>query len=117
MNILFYYSLQTWTSFGSVYLWDLPVLHLFYLLFLYERKNERTVSLSLSVSKKGEAHPPLRQYMMDGDFFIGAALGTTLAKLALRYMSLTPDIKKQNCFCSEAMLIMASVLHLGKSGK
>jgi coatomer subunit beta len=55
--------------------------------------------------------------MMDGDFFIGAALGTTLAKLALRYMSLTPDSKKQNRFCSEAMLIMASILHLGKSGK
>ena len=70
-----------------------------------------------SVSKKGEARPPLRQYMMDGDFFIGAALGTTLAKLALRYMSLTSDSKKQNHFCSEAMLIMASVLHLGKSGK
>ncbi|PNF38616.1 Coatomer subunit beta [Cryptotermes secundus] len=69
-----------------------------------------------SISKKGEARPPLRQYMMDGDFFIGAALGTTLAKLALRYMSLTPDGKKQNRFCSEAMLIMASILHLGKSG-
>ena len=55
--------------------------------------------------------------MMDGDFFIGAALGTTLAKLALRYMSLTSDSKKQNRFCSEAMLIMASMLHLGKSGK
>lgn len=69
-----------------------------------------------TVSKKGEARPPLRQYMMDGDFFIGAALGTTLAKLALRYMSLTSDSKKQNRFCSETMLIMASVLHLGKSG-
>ena len=55
--------------------------------------------------------------MMDGDFFIGAALGTTLAKLALRYMSLTSDSKKQNRFCSEAMLIMASILHLGRSGK
>jgi len=54
---------------------------------------------------------------MDGDFFIGAALGTTLAKLTLRYMSLTSDSKKQNRFCSETMLIMASVLHLGKSGK
>lgn len=90
---------------------------LYSVLFLYEPNNEMTVSLSLSISKKGEARPPLRQYMMDGDFFIGAALGTTLAKLALRYMSLTPDSKKQNRFCSEAMLIMASILHLGKSGK
>jgi hypothetical protein len=85
--------------------------------FLCEPRNELPLSLPFSVSKKGEARPPLRQYMMDGDFFIGAALGTTLAKLALRYMTLTPDSKKQNRFCSEAMLIMTSVLHLGKSGK
>lgn len=33
---------------------------------------------------------------MDGDFFIGAALSTTLTKLALRYVAQTPDPKKQN---------------------
>ncbi|XP_047003806.1 coatomer subunit beta [Schistocerca americana] len=69
-----------------------------------------------SVAKKGEARPPLRQYLMEGDFFIGAALGTTLAKLALRYCTAVPDIRRQNRFTAEAMLIMASVLHLGKSG-
>lgn len=54
---------------------------------------------------------------MDGDFFIGAALGTTLAKLALRYGALPGiDSKRANSFCAESMLIMASVLHLGKSG-
>jgi coatomer subunit beta len=86
-------------------------------LYINLNSNDICLFLSLSVSKKAEARPPLRQYMMDGDFFIGAALGTTLAKLALRYMSLVSDNKKQNRFCSEAMLIMASVLHLGKSGK
>lgn len=68
------------------------------------------------VSKKGETRPPLRQYLIDGDFFIGAALGTTLAKLAMRYNALVHDKKRQNHFSSEAMLIVASVLHLGKSG-
>jgi len=68
-------------------------------------------------SKKGEVRPPLRQYLMDGDFFIGAALGTTLAKLALRYGALSGvDTKKANTFCAESMLIMASILNLGKSG-
>lgn len=57
-------------------------------------------------SKKGEARPPLRQYLMDGEFFIGAALGTTLAKLALRYNSIVSDKTKQNRFTAEAMLIM-----------
>lgn len=40
--------------------------------------------------------PPLRQYLMDGDFFVGAALATSLTKLALKYVTLTPDQKKQN---------------------
>lgn len=43
--------------------------------------------------------PPLRQFLMDGEFFIGAALATTLTKLALRYVAQTPDKRKQNvCF-------------------
>ena len=40
--------------------------------------------------------PPLRQYLLDGDFFVGAALSTTLTKLALRYVDITEDAKKQN---------------------
>lgn len=43
-----------------------------------------------------EKRPPLRGYLMDGDFFIGAALSSTLAKLALRYLTLVHDPKKQN---------------------
>ncbi len=54
--------------------------------------------------------------MMDGDFFVGAALSTTLAKLALRYISLIQDPKKQNMFLAESMLIMAAIIHFGKSG-
>lgn len=60
--------------------------------------------------------PPLRGYLMEGDFFIAAALASDLTKLAVRYMSLVEDVRKQNAFAAECMLIMASVLHLGKSG-
>lgn len=71
-----------------------------------------------SAGKKGEERPPLRQYLMEGEFFIGAALGTTLTKLALRYVALmSKEPRKTNRFCAEAMLVMASVLHLGKSGE
>lgn len=59
----------------------------------------------------------MRQYLMDGEFFIGASIGTTLAKLALRYISLSNDTASNNKFCAEAMLIIASILHLGKSGR
>ncbi|KAK2588905.1 hypothetical protein KPH14_001763 [Odynerus spinipes] len=66
--------------------------------------------------RKEEKRPPLVQYMMDGDFFIGASLATTLAKLALRYKSLENNPQKSNKLQAEAMLVMSSVLQLGRSG-
>ena len=33
---------------------------------------------------------------MDGEFFVGAALSTSLTKLALKYVALISDSKKQN---------------------
>ncbi|XP_015605561.1 coatomer subunit beta [Cephus cinctus] len=69
-----------------------------------------------SSGKKEEKRPALVQYMMEGDFFIGASLGTTLSKLALRYKSLEKNAKKSNRMQAEAMLVMSSVLQLGRSG-
>jgi hypothetical protein len=47
-------------------------------------------------TKKQAERPPLRKYLMEGDFFIGASIGSTMTKLALRYSSLVHDEKKQN---------------------
>lgn len=69
---------------------------------------------TIQKSKK-EQRPPLRQYLMDGDFFIGAALGTTLTKLALRYGLLVNE-SKRNHFDAEIMLLLSGIIHLGKSG-
>lgn len=63
-----------------------------------------------------EQRPPLRSYLMKGDFFIGSAIGSTLTKLALRFLDVQPDVAEQNKFVAEAMLIMASIIHFGKSG-
>ncbi|OXU25608.1 hypothetical protein TSAR_012392 [Trichomalopsis sarcophagae] len=71
---------------------------------------------SASSGKKEEKRPALVQYMMDGDFFISAALATTLAKLALRYKELEKDGKKSKRMQAESMLIMSSLLQLGRSG-
>jgi hypothetical protein len=38
----------------------------------------------------------MRQYLMDGEFFVGAALSTTLTKLALRFIESTDNVKRQN---------------------
>lgn len=70
---------------------------------------------TVSLTKK-EDRPPLRQYLMDGDFFIGASVASTLVKLALRYKELTKQGSLCNRFFSECMLIISSILHLGKSG-
>ncbi|EPQ20021.1 Coatomer subunit beta [Myotis brandtii] len=59
--------------------------------------------------------PPLRGFLLDGDFFVAASLATTLTKIALRYVALVQEKKKQNSFVAEAMLLMATILHLGKS--
>ncbi|XP_042197433.1 coatomer subunit beta [Callorhinchus milii] len=72
-------------------------------------------ALSSRPSKKEEDRPPLRGFLLDGDFFVAGALATTLTKIALRYVLIVQDKKKQNSFVAEAMLIMATILHLGKS--
>lgn len=40
--------------------------------------------------------PPLRGFLMDGDFYVAASLATTLTKVALRYVAIVQDKKKQN---------------------
>lgn len=53
---------------------------------------------------------------MNGDFFIGSSLASTLTKLALRYGNLASPIQR-NRFDAQVMLIMTGIVHLGKSGK
>lgn len=67
---------------------------------------------------KKKDRPPLRGYLMDGDFFIAASIATILTKLCLRYAEAVGDneVKKRNRFTGETMLVLASMLHLGRSG-
>ena len=39
---------------------------------------------------------PLRTHLLNGEFFVGSAVGSTLTKLALRFIELEPDVVKQN---------------------
>jgi coatomer subunit beta len=81
--------------------------------FISSTSNEKK-TLSGSPSDRNRA-PSLRTFLLDGDFFIGAALGTTLCKLVIRYIDLEQDSNKQNRFCAEGMFIIASILHLGRT--
>ncbi|XP_019850006.1 PREDICTED: coatomer subunit beta-like [Amphimedon queenslandica] len=73
-------------------------------------------ALSTAAVKKDEKIPPLRGYLLDGNFFISGVLAGTLTKLAIRYLDQQTEPRSCNAFVAEAMLIMASVLHLGRSG-
>lgn len=65
---------------------------------------------------KKEGRPPLRQYLIDGDFFIGVSVASTLVKLALRYKELVQQENMYHKFFAECMLIISSIVRLGKSG-
>lgn len=66
---------------------------------------------------KDKKRPALRQYLFDGDFFIGAALASDLVKSSLRYSKIMEsEPKKQNAFIAECMLVLTSIIHYGQSG-
>lgn len=73
-------------------------------------------AFSVPVASKKENRPPLRQYLMDGEFFIGTTLAATLTKLVLKYFEWENKEIERNRLCTTAMLIMSSIMHLGKSG-
>lgn len=73
-------------------------------------------AFSVPATTKKENRPPLRQYLMDGDFFIGTTLAATLTKLVLKYFDWEEKEIERNRVCTTAMLIMSSIMHLGKSG-
>lgn len=73
-------------------------------------------AFSAPAAAKKENRPPLRQYLMDGEFFIGTTLAATLTKLVLKYFEWEENEIERNRVCTTAMLIMSSIMHLGKSG-
>ncbi|KAK9234329.1 adaptin N terminal region-domain-containing protein [Lipomyces kononenkoae] len=64
---------------------------------------------------KAASKPPLRQLILDGDYYLASTLASTLTKLVLRYSKLSDDTKQKNLLRAEAMLIMISVLRVGQS--
>lgn len=75
---------------------------------------------ALSVSTKNNlvesTMPPLRNYLLtNNEFIIGTALANCLIKLCLRYKLLSTNQKSINNYFAESMLILTSILHVGKS--
>ncbi|KAJ3110439.1 coatomer subunit beta [Phlyctochytrium bullatum] len=65
---------------------------------------------------KAAPKPPLRALILNGDYFVCAAIASCLTKLVLRYSEMPAAIPdKLNEMRCEAMLIMTSIIRVGKS--
>jgi coatomer subunit beta len=64
---------------------------------------------------KAAQKPPLRQLILDGDYYLATVLSSTLVKLVMRLSEISSDKARANALRAEAMLIMVSVLRVGQS--
>jgi coatomer subunit beta len=64
---------------------------------------------------KAAEKPPLRQLILDGDYYLATVLSTTLAKLVMRHAEVSSDKERTNALRAEAMLIMISIIRVGQS--
>jgi len=64
---------------------------------------------------KAAQKPPLRQLILDGDFYLASVLSSTLTKLVMRHAEISEDAARTNALRAEAMLIMISIIRVGQS--
>ncbi|KAL1607759.1 coatomer subunit beta [Paraconiothyrium brasiliense] len=64
---------------------------------------------------KNSQKPPLRQLILDGDYYLAAVLSSTLTKLVMRISEISQDTAQTNRLRAEAMLIMISIIRVGQS--
>ena len=64
---------------------------------------------------KAAQKPPLRQMILDGDYYLATVLSSTLTKLVMRHSEISGDKARTNALRAEAMLIMISIIRVGQS--
>ena len=64
---------------------------------------------------KAAQKPPLRQLILDGDYYLATVLSSTLTKLVMRHSEISNDSARTNALRAEAMLIMISIIRAGQS--
>lgn len=64
---------------------------------------------------KAAQKPPLRQLILDGDYYLATVLSSTLTKLVMRHSEISADAARTNALRAEAMLIMISIIRVGQS--
>jgi coatomer subunit beta len=65
---------------------------------------------------KAAQKPPLRQLILDGDYYLATVLAVTLTKLVMRHSEIKDvDEARTNALKAEAMLIQISIIRAGQS--
>ena len=64
---------------------------------------------------KAAQKPPLRQLILEGDYYLASVLSSTLTKLVMRHSEISDDRARTNALRAEAMLIMISIVRAGQS--
>ena len=64
---------------------------------------------------KASSKPPLRQLILDGDYYLSTVLSATLTKLVMRHSEISSADARTNALRAEAMLIMISIIRVGQS--
>lgn len=64
---------------------------------------------------KAAQKPPLRQLILDGDYYLATVLSSTLTKLVMRHSEISSETSRTNALRAEAMLIMISIIRVGQS--
>lgn len=64
---------------------------------------------------KAAQKPPLRQLILDGDYYLATVLSSTLTKLVMRHSEISQETARTNALRAEAMLIMISIVRVGQS--
>ena len=64
---------------------------------------------------KAAQKPPLRQMILDGDYYLATVLSSALTKLVMRHSEISQDHARTNALRAEAMLIMISIVRIGQS--
>uniref|UniRef100_A0A8R1TIP8 Coatomer subunit beta n=1 Tax=Onchocerca volvulus TaxID=6282 RepID=A0A8R1TIP8_ONCVO len=74
-------------------------------------------ALSIVKTEIVENKTLLRQFLLDGNFFLASSLATTLIKLVFNYSKFMKNKNdKINSFAGEVLFMIASIINLGKSG-
>lgn len=76
---------------------------------------ESALTVEVHDTSADQNKPPLRKLILEGDFYLGAVLSTTLVKLIFRLHRNATPAKLLNALTAEAILTMVSILRVGES--